>query len=286
VGAIAAARAGLIFLWDALRLGAVPMGRSSDRRSKGAGPSIGVRLAVAGALLLGAGVLAAGCEDDHALSPADAAADSGGGGGAPGADAAGADGAGSPDGAAADAGGTADARAADGADAPSGPDAGADAVAEAGMGGGDVAPGSIVWPPSATKLVAEDRGGGFGPAAPAGSQCRYVGAGTFTLTIDDQQLAWQICQSGGAAAPAAPYTLTQGKRALGDVDFDRLIAALVKLRVSSRMICGADKQELALRVTTPAGESEYLDSFYSCQKRGVYVDDIDSIFTIVRMLAK
>jgi hypothetical protein len=256
---------------------------NGDRSSRGTRRP-GLLFAASRALLLAAGLLA-GCDDDHPASSADAAGDSGGPGGG-GLDAGGADLATTPDAPAADAGLPADARPVDGpaADASPAPDvSGGASDAAPGTPG---SPGSIVWPPTATKLVAEDRGGGFGPAAPAGSECRYAGAGTFTLTVDDQQLAWQVCETGGVVTPAAPYKLTQGKRALGDADFDRLIAALVKLRVSSRMICGADKQELALRVTTPAGDSEYLDSFYSCQKRGIYVDDIDSIFTIVRMLAK
>jgi hypothetical protein len=49
---------------------------------------------------------------------------------------------------------------------------------------------------------------------------------------------------------------------------------------------GADKQTLTLTVTTARKETTYLDDFYSCQKQGIYVQNIDGVLSLVRALAK
>jgi hypothetical protein len=170
---------------------------------------------------------------------------------------------------------------ADGADA-----AAMDAAADAGDGGKpDAADGggiaNQVWPADAIKLVAEDRGGGFAPSPPAGSACQW--SGTYTWTVATKNLAWRLCQP---AAPGAPYQTVVGQRVLTDFERDALVAALAKVAVTTAPSCGADKGILALKVTTPAGEKEYLDNFYQCQKQGVYVTNIDGVFQVLRQLVK
>jgi hypothetical protein len=169
--------------------------------------------------------------------------------------------------------------------------AGADAAVDAGDGGtadgkpdGAGEAGSTsdeVWPADAIKMVAEDRGGGFGPAPPAGSACQW--SGTYTLTVATKNLAWRLCQP---PAPGAPYQLVISQRTLTDFERDALVAALDKVAVSTAPSCGADKGVLALKVTTAAGEKEYLDNFYACLKQGVYVTNIDGVFQVLRQLVK
>jgi hypothetical protein len=127
--------------------------------------------------------------------------------------------------------------------------------------------------------VAQDRGGGFAPNPPAGSTCQF--GGTYTMTVGDRNLAWQLCRSAGAGQPYHPVT---GQRTLTPTEQATLVAALDKVMIASTPACGADKQVLALKVTTPAGEKEYLDNFYSCLKMGVYVSNIDDVFQVLRQL--
>jgi hypothetical protein len=165
---------------------------------------------------------------------------------------------------------------ADGAEA-AGMDAGTDAP-DAADGGGIA---NQVWPADAIKLVAEDRGGGFAPNPPAGSACQW--SGTYTLTVATKNLAWRLCQP---AAPGGPYQMVVSQRVLTDFERDALVTALAKVAVTTAPSCGADKGVLALKVTTPAGEKEYLDNFYQCQKQGVYVTNIDGVFQVLRQLVK
>ena len=160
-------------------------------------------------------------------------------------------------------------------------------IGSAGCGGG--ASGSPhgatttgVWPADATKMVAEDHGGGFTGPAPAGSACPYLRLGTYTLTTADKRLGWHICQ----AMPAGPlYQFVDGARTLNDAELAAMVAALRGISISTRTICGADKENLTLTVTTPAGDSQYFDSFYSYLHQGVYVDGIDGVFEVSRSLA-
>jgi hypothetical protein len=51
--------------------------------------------------------------------------------------------------------------------------------------------------------------------------------------------------------------------------------------------CGADKPYLQLKVTSPAGEKTYVDSFYQCNGGTVtYIDGIDGVFGALRDAAK
>src|SRR5258708_1769943 len=138
-----------------------------------------------------------------------------------------------------------------------------------------------VWPANAAKMVATDLGGGFVGPAPAGSDCSGLGVGTYTFTIADSKLAWHVCQSTGGQ----PYHNTDGARVLSSNETAMLVAALKAVTISTRTTCGADKGDLKLSVTTPADEKTYLDDFYACSKNGVYVSDIDGVFTASTTLA-
>lgn len=49
--------------------------------------------------------------------------------------------------------------------------------------------------------------------------------------------------------------------------------------VAKGQMCGADKPLMQLRVTSPAGEKTYTDSFYACRGGGrTYIDNIDEVF--------
>jgi hypothetical protein len=180
-----------------------------------------------------------------------------------------------------------------------GPDAGVDGSGDAGDGatgdGGDGGPAvdggdsgdsgavtAAVWPGDATKMVAEDRGGGFAPAPPAGSQCQ--GGATYTMTVADKLLVWSLCQ---ATMPGVqPYQIVTGQRTLTGPEMDMLTALLGNVTLSTQPSCGADKQTLALKVTSPRGEREYLDDFYSCLHQGIYVAGLDALFQFLRTTAK
>ncbi|HEX3695693.1 MAG TPA: hypothetical protein VH374_09915 [Polyangia bacterium] len=140
-----------------------------------------------------------------------------------------------------------------------------------------------VWPDNATKMVAEDMGGGFVGPAPTGSACPYLRQGTFTLTKADKVLAWHVCQAPSAIA-TGPYQYVDGSRPLNDAQLASLVDALNAVTVSTQKTCGADKETLALTVTTPAGDKTYLDDFYACNGKGVYVSNIDPVFAAARTL--
>ena len=167
-------------------------------------------------------------------------------------------------------------------------DAGNDGgVGDAGIpgdgGAGDGAPASgKVWPASATQMVAEDRGGGFGPGPPPGSKCQ--GGAAYTMTVADKNLAWRLCQSPSPGL--LPYEIVVGHRMLTTAEFSALTGALDKVVITTGPSCGADKPVLALKVTTPPGEREYLDDFYACLKQGVYVAGLDGVFQVLRPLVK
>jgi hypothetical protein len=141
--------------------------------------------------------------------------------------------------------------------------------------------GIKVWTAAATKLVAEDRGGGQTAPHDAADECTY--GRTYTLTVADHRLRWRLC-IGTATDPA--YKLTEGERVLSATEFNSVIQALDMVTTSSKMHCGADKQTLLLKVTNPSGESEYRDDFYACLKMGTYVTHVDQVFAALAPLAK
>ncbi len=143
--------------------------------------------------------------------------------------------------------------------------------------------GGVILPASATRFVAEEKGGGFRPAPPAGSTCP-VGASLNTVVVATRAFSYRDCVSAGTAT--APFMWKEGQRTLSETEYTSLTRAIGQMTPASRMICGADKPALIFTVTTPAGEMAYLDSFYSCQKLGNYVDGIDAVFTALRALPR
>ncbi|HVR64636.1 MAG TPA: hypothetical protein VMU50_22205, partial [Polyangia bacterium] len=93
---------------------------------------------------------------------------------------------------------------------------------------------------------------------------------------------WHICRSPGGTMP---YQYADGERVLSSGEAKMLVDALSAVTISNETRCGADKDTLQLRVTTPAGEKLYLDDFYACQKNGVYVSNIDPVFEVSYHLA-
>jgi hypothetical protein len=132
-------------------------------------------------------------------------------------------------------------------------------------GGHVTDPGDSIYNSDVRKLVVENRGGGFAPPPPAGAACDPQPA-SYTLTVAGHRLDWQYCEMTGGGSTAT-YTPRTGSRTLQDAEWSALEPRLAALIVSDRLTCGADKAELALVVTTPAGDLEYGDDFYACQDR-------------------
>jgi len=143
--------------------------------------------------------------------------------------------------------------------------------------------GDAIWPANASQAVVADTGGGFAPQAPAGSSCRDAEAGTFTFTVADNKLRWRVCHAPGGAQP---YAEVSGDRSLSADEARGLLDALRQVTRTKATGCGADKSVLTLRVTTPTGAHDYLDSFYVCHGSGVYVDGIDEVLGQARRLAR
>jgi hypothetical protein len=143
-------------------------------------------------------------------------------------------------------------------------------------------PVGVVWTPSATKLVAEDRGGGFASVHDAGvDECTY--GRTYTLAVADRTLAWHVCVPT-ATDPA--YKATDGARVLTTTELATVIQAVDQVTVSNETRCGADKGTVLLTITDATGDHPYLDDFYACEKKGTYVTNIDLVLQSVVPLAK
>lgn len=153
-----------------------------------------------------------------------------------------------------------------------------------GGGGGAAGASAVIWTSDATQAVVEDDGGGFVGPPPAGSECGY-GVGTYTFTVADDKLAWHYCDNNPATA-GAPFTFIDGSRTLAGSERDMLITALKAVMPPTNTGCGADKSERRLTITGPNGSNVYLDAFYQCQHRGVYVEGIDTVFGVASALAK
>lgn len=154
-------------------------------------------------------------------------------------------------------------------------------------GGGHVTdPGESIYTSDVRKLVIENRGGGFLPPLPAGAACDPQLA-TYTLTVGGHQLDWQYCEMTGTGSTAT-YTPRTGSRALQATEWSALQPKLAALVVSDRHDCGVDKPTYVLTVTTPAGDLEYFDDFYSCTDPSrLYVrsDPLGGALAALRMLA-
>ncbi len=136
-----------------------------------------------------------------------------------------------------------------------------------------------IWSAASTKLVAQNAGGGFVRPGPAGSTCA-TGQSKFTLDVANSSLAWEECNWNDLGLP---LHTTSGTTALSAADMKKVNAAMNAVAISKGDICGADKPYLSLKVTSPAGDKTYNDSFYSCQGGNkVYVDNIDAVFGALR----
>lgn len=145
-------------------------------------------------------------------------------------------------------------------------------------------PPAAIWPATASKLVAENSGGGFRPPPPAGSTCP-IGRAKYTLDRAARLLKWETCESADNIAPAH---LATGSTTITLAELAKINAAMNGVELATGDICGADKPLLQIKVTTPAGEKTYTDSFYSCDAASgrTYVDNIDAVFGALRTAAQ
>jgi hypothetical protein len=134
-----------------------------------------------------------------------------------------------------------------------------------------------VWPANATKLVAENKGGGFTPPPPAGSECN--GQSKYTLDVAAKKVSWEVCKR---VDWVTPFTKETGTTQLNASQLAKINAAMNGVTLAGHDICGADKPLLQISVTAGGATKTYKDSFYSCMGDGLYVDHIDSVFVAFR----
>ncbi len=141
-------------------------------------------------------------------------------------------------------------------------------------------PVSPIWPADASKLVAESPGGGFTPPPPPGSTCA-IGHSKYSLDIATKQITWETCDWTG---DGSPMHLKTGVTTATAAEMVKINAAMNAVKLTGRdNMCGADKPLLTIKVTSPAGEKTYTDSFYSCWGDGrTFVDNIDGVFGALR----
>jgi hypothetical protein len=142
-----------------------------------------------------------------------------------------------------------------------------------------VLPVADVYPSDATKVVAHNAGGGFTPPPPAGSNCA-VGAATYTLDRATKTVAWEQCE---LVNWQTPLTMKSGTTILTAKEMASVEAALEGLTISHAQMCGADKPYETITITSGSqGTKKYADSFYSCDGKGPYVDNIGGVFSAFR----
>ncbi|HSO38177.1 MAG TPA: hypothetical protein VLT33_36870 [Labilithrix sp.] len=134
-----------------------------------------------------------------------------------------------------------------------------------------------IWPATATKLVAESPGGGFAPPAPPGSNCA-IGKQKYSLDRATRVMTSEICELSGGKLLLKSATTT-----ITAAELLKINKAMDAVKIATQDMCGADKPFLSIKVTTPAGEKTYTDSFYRCQGGNrTYVDGIDGVFGAMR----
>jgi hypothetical protein len=151
---------------------------------------------------------------------------------------------------------------------------------DAGAGDSGTQDASIAWPVSASEVVATRFGGFF-----AGN-CTLPDAGLTTTSswkIDllTKGIVFSQCP---ANTPGSNPPLRTGTRMLSDSQLASFDTSMKALKRSPKTQCGADKENLNLRVESPAGTQLYKDSFYACQANGtsiVAVDGIDEVFSTI-----
>lgn len=139
--------------------------------------------------------------------------------------------------------------------------------------------GSAIWPASATKLVAESSGGGFAPPPPPGSTCA-IGRQKYSLDRATRVMTSETCELAGANKP---LHLKTGTTTITVAELAKINKAMDAVKVATTDMCGADKPLEQIKVTTPAGEKTYTDSFYRCQGGArTYIDGIGEVFAAMR----
>jgi hypothetical protein len=134
---------------------------------------------------------------------------------------------------------------------------------------------NTIWPADADKLVAHTAGGGFTPPPPAGSTCA-VGAANYELDVTTGQLSYEVCK---LVDWNTPLTTVTGQKTLTKTQLKKVHAAMNDVTLAQSEICGADKPLLTITVTSASqGTKTFKDSFYSCQGKGPFVDNIDGVF--------
>jgi hypothetical protein len=135
-------------------------------------------------------------------------------------------------------------------------------------------PGDPVYSDDVVKVVLDDRGGGFAEPPPPGPCDPQIA--TYTATVASHQLAWTACDYVGS--PPTTTTPRIGDRILGDAEWSSLEDALAAIDVVARTGgCGADKDMLALTVSTAQTSIEYADAFYECNNPGKPLVDTDAL---------
>jgi hypothetical protein len=139
----------------------------------------------------------------------------------------------------------------------------------------------VVWPADASKLTAVDSGGGLVPQPPPGSKC-VLSQATFTYAPSTRKLDWSVCDSS-----VSPYALKTGSRALSSTEGSQVDAAMKAVTpAQNNNQCGTDKPELHIEVSSPTrGTKTFYDSFYACQQKGAYVDNLDPLLYVLGTLA-
>ncbi|MDB4997468.1 MAG: hypothetical protein JWM74_4900 [Myxococcaceae bacterium] len=142
-----------------------------------------------------------------------------------------------------------------------------------------IVPVPAVYPTDASKVVAHNAGGGFTPPPPAGSDCA-VGASTYTLDRASKKVVWEQCE---LIDWQTPLKMKSGTTTLTAKEMATVEAALNGLTISHAQMCGADKPYETIAITsTSQGTKKYTDSFYSCDGKGPYVDNIGAVFSAFR----
>jgi hypothetical protein len=141
-----------------------------------------------------------------------------------------------------------------------------------------------VFPSDTTKLVAENKGGGFAPPPPAGSRCA-LGASKYELDVKSSTLTFTECSFKDFSTPFVPVS---GTKQLSAAQLASVVAAAKSVSITTQEMCGADKPFLEIEVTSPSqGKKTYADSFYSCMGEGrTYVDNIDEVFSAFRAITQ
>jgi hypothetical protein len=137
-----------------------------------------------------------------------------------------------------------------------------------------------ILPGNAIRIEGRSSGGGFSPPAPAGSNCA-LGQTTYALDLATRTFAWSTCDF---TAPDAPLALATGTRTITTAELGRVERAARQSKISTADICGADKPMVSVTVQDPSGSKTYLDDFYSCEKKGTYLENIDVVMSALRQL--